>query len=262
MSAVLPSLDAATLAGRFPQIDVRVIPECGSTNALLLAERALPSRPQALIAQCQTAGRGRRGRSWISAPETSLTFSLRWRWQAEAKRLSGLSLALGLALAEALESLGFPDLKLKWPNDLVTREGAKLAGILVELDTRPEGLAVVMGFGLNLAAPEIPDRAVAGLADCDAPLPPRQEILTALLRHILAHVQRMEAEGFAVLRPAWLARHLWQDRQVRLLDAGSLVAEGCCRGVDNNGALLLESADGRQKTFMAGDLSLRPAEPA
>lgn len=246
------------MAGRF---DVDAVDSCDSTNARLL-ERAAAGAPSGsvLVADRQSAGRGRRGRPWVSSPEDSLTFSLLWRWSADPARLAGLSLAVGLALARALESLGARGLGLKWPNDLLFRGAAgdaKLAGILVELAADRRGMQVVIGIGLNLRAPQVSEQIVAGLADCCPALPERHQLLAALLAELALTLELFAREGFLPLRSDWQVRHLWQDQAVCLLEAGQLLAQGLCRGVDAEGALLLETAAGQQR-FLAGDLSLRP----
>ncbi|MBP8162925.1 MAG: biotin--[acetyl-CoA-carboxylase] ligase, partial [Propionivibrio sp.] len=117
-------------SGRF---DVDSLAECASTNTELLvhAERGAPSG-SVLVADRQTAGRGSRGRSWLASPEASLTFSVLWRFEGGLERMSGLSLAVGVAVVEALEACGAAGVKLKWPNDILHQD-AKLGGILVEL---------------------------------------------------------------------------------------------------------------------------------
>jgi len=138
-------------AGRF---DVDALAECDSTNSELMrrADRGAPAGT-VIVADRQRAGRGRRGRSWLSSPEASLTFSLLWRFPGSPTRLSGLSLAVGVGLARALGGLGAPGVRLKWPNDvLLATNGdfAKLAGILVELASDRRGTQAVIGIGINL----------------------------------------------------------------------------------------------------------------
>ncbi|WP_303787152.1 biotin--[acetyl-CoA-carboxylase] ligase [Azovibrio restrictus] len=246
-------------AGRF---DVDALDDCSSTNALLL-ERAVQGAPAGtvLVADRQSAGRGRRGRPWASSPQDSLTFSLLWRWQASPARLAGLSLAAGLALARGLEALGFAPLGLKWPNDLYAAgpEGeAKLGGILVELVADRRGTQAVIGIGLNLRppAPGLLEQPAAGLAQL-GPLPERHLLLATLLTQLAATLDVFEQQGFAPLRPEWQRRHVWQGRRVCLLEEGHVLAEGRCLGADPEGSLLLETGAGVQR-FLAGDVSLRP----
>lgn len=246
-------------AGRFC---VDVLPECASTNSLLL-ERCAAGAPSGtvLVADRQTAGRGSRGRSWQAAPEASLTFSLLWRFPGGVERLSGLSLAVGVAVVEALAQCGVPDVQLKWPNDILYREG-KLGGILVEVQCESDSAQAVIGIGLNLhRPPEFDTSGIAlppvALSDAVAEVPERHEILAALLR-TLAEVFDLFADGgFAVLRSRWQTYHAWQDRPVRMLREGQVEAEGTCLGADEDGALLVRTATGLERC-LSGDLSLRP----
>jgi len=246
--------------GRFA---VDSIAECESTNTLLL-ERAENGAPagSVVVAQRQTAGRGSRGRRWLASPDASLTFSVLWRFAGGIERLSGLSLAVGLAVAQALEACGATAVALKWPNDIV-HDNCKLGGILVELENDEDGALVVIGIGLNLSlAPNI--AAGEGFAlqpvaldSIIAPLPERHALLAQLLIKLAAVFDRFANGGFAVLRDDWQARHAWQDRPVRVLRDGRLEMEGVCCGADSDGALILRTAAGIQRC-LSGDVSLRP----
>jgi len=241
---------------------IESVETCDSTNARLLA-RAREGAPSALVlvADRQTAGRGRRERTWESTPEGSLTFSLLWR--LAPARMGGLSLAIGLALLRALEKFGAKHLALKWPNDLLAllpgAEAGKLAGILIELASGNgrTKTAVVIGVGLNLFAPQ--GVTAAGLADCLPIMPSRNKLLAEILIEARRALVTLETHGFAALREEWQTRHAYQNYAVRLHDADDIEAEGVCRGVDEEGALLLEMA-GKPglSRFFAGDLSLRP----
>lgn len=248
------------LAGRF---DVDALDECDSTSSEL-ARRAEKGAPAGtvVVADRQTAGRGRRGRAWLSAPEASLTFSLLWRFSGPPGRLSGLSLAVGVALARALENLGARGVRLKWPNDvLLERDGdfAKLAGILVELASDRRGTQAIIGIGLNLQAPDadLPQPA-AGLAQALTHLPDRPVVLGAILVALVEVLDAFAVDGFSGLESEWGRRNAWQGLPVQILadDAQPLV--GTCLGADDDGALLLETAAGVQR-ILSGDLSLRRA---
>lgn len=245
--------------GRF---DVDAVDEIDSTNSELSRRAARGAASgTVLVADRQQAGRGRRGRPWLSSPQDSLTLSLLWRFTPPLSRLAGLSLAVGLAVARALESIGAHGIALKWPNDLLLRQAdgfAKLGGILIELSSDARGPQAIIGLGLNLRPPDGDlGQAAAGLIDVLGDLPERHALLAALLRQLAYVLDEFDAHGFAALRHEWLRRHAWQDLPVRLLDGG-LVREGLCRGVDAQGALLLETASGLD-TILAGDVSLRPA---
>ncbi len=261
-------------AGRF---DVDAVSDCDSSSSELLrrAERGAPSGT-VIVADRQSAGRGRRGRQWLSEPEASLTFSLLWRIQGSAAGLSGLSLAVGVALARGLESLGAQGICLKWPNDvLFVSEGfnasqsadkfAKLAGILIELSSDRRGTQVCIGIGLNLQKPEadLAQRtqatlAPAGLAQALSGPIDRHAVLAAILLALIEVLDIFAVNGFSGLKTEWQARHVWQDKPVYLLADGEASCQGICRGVDTDGALLLETPAGIER-ILAGDLSLRGA---
>jgi len=248
------------LAGRF---DVDALDECDSTSSELLrrADRGAPAG-MVIVADRQSAGRGRRGRTWLSAPAASLTFSLLWRFTGPPGQLAGLSLAVGVALARGLENLGASGIRLKWPNDvLLESDGdfAKLAGILIELASDRRGTQAIIGIGLNLLPPadELPQPA-AGLAQALAHLPDRHVVLANVLAALAEVLEAFAVDGFGGLKMEWQRRHAWQGLAVQVLgdDAEPLV--GACLGADDDGALLLETAAGVQR-ILSGDVSLRRA---
>jgi len=247
------------LAGRF---DVDALDECDSTSSELMrrADRGAPAGT-VIVSDRQSAGRGRRGRAWLSSPESSLTFSLLWRFSGNASRLSGLSLAVGLGLAQALEKLGAAGVRLKWPNDVLLESGgafAKLAGILIELSSDRRGTQAIIGLGLNLDAPEgdLPQPA-AGLKQAGVQVG-RHEVLAAILASLADALDAFAVEGFAGKKSEWQRYHAWQDQLVQLLGDNAEPLSGRCLGVDEDGSLLLETDHGVERVF-SGDVSLRRA---
>lgn len=242
------------LARRF---DIDALATCASTNAELLARaEAGAASGTVLIAERQTAGRGRRGRTWFSSPGDSLTFSLFWRL-APGTAPGGLSLAAGVAVARALATCGADRCVLKWPNDILLG-GRKLGGILVELLPGAPHAAVI-GIGINLKLPDgMPaDVRAASAAFVDAaPLPPVEELYAALLTQLAHVLDAFAAGGFAALRNDWMARHAHQDTPVRLDSDFAPPRYGLCRGVDEDGALLIEH-EGRVERVLSGEISLR-----
>ena len=241
-------------------VRVEVVPETGSTNADLLAGAAQLTEPVLLVAEHQTAGRGRAGRSWLSSSENSLTFSLAWKFDGGPQLLSGLPLAVGVALGDALAQLGV-QVQLKWPND-VLKDGDKLAGILIETQSAPSGGTwTVIGIGLNLIMPDEVE-ALLGRSAAGAPWLARmeRELLMAALLDALAEALRLFArQGFGAFSARWNLRHAWQGQTVVILDNGQVLQEGLAAGVDDAGRLLLDTAEGRT-TVLAGDVSLRVKE--
>ncbi|MCL2636321.1 MAG: biotin--[acetyl-CoA-carboxylase] ligase [Betaproteobacteria bacterium] len=260
LDLVLLKTRLGELAGRF---DVDALAVCDSTSSELM-RRADAGAPAGtvIVADRQTAGRGRRGRQWSSSPERSLTFSVLWRFAASPARLGGLSLAVGVALARALETLGARGIGLKWPNDVlvVTKDGdyAKLAGVLVELVSDRRGCQAVIGIGLNLGQPaEALAQPAAGLDQTGLATVERHAVLAAILQELAAVLECFAEAGFAALRADWQDRHVWQQRPVQVLGEGEAPLIGLCLGADTDGALLLQTAAGLQR-IVSGDVSLRP----
>ena len=254
--------------------DLRIIAETGSTNSDLLRDAAQLPSGTVLAAQRQTAGRGRRGRAWIAPPGGSLAFSLLWKFTRGAATLSGLSLAVGVAAARALEKCGAPGVQLKWPNDLLAPKNgapAKLGGILIELagSTGGAGAAgnnsgnsgaalAVIGIGINLdlgAAAAGIDQPVTDLAALGVRTS-RNALLALLLEALLPVLRTFEQGGFALLADEWNRRHAFAGQPVVLSGENMAALEGIATGADASGALLLDTTQG-VVTVVSGELSLR-----
>lgn len=245
----------AALAAHAPGIDVQAVAEIDSTNTELMrrARHGLAA-PALLVAETQTAGRGRLGRAWQGGGAGSmLSFSL--GLPLAPRHWAGLSLAVGLALADALH----PDIRIKWPNDLWW-QGRKLAGILVETAAAaglPDGARyVVIGVGINLHTPAGEGFATppAGVHEF-APHLSAPDLLQRLAEPLLSTVRVFEHSGFAPLQAAFAARDALAGRAIGLSDG----AEGTAEGVGADGALLLRTADGALREVTSADISVRPA---
>jgi BirA family biotin operon repressor/biotin-[acetyl-CoA-carboxylase] ligase len=265
LSQPLTWLDRAAieraLGPRAGHFSVEVLDQATSTNTLLM-ERAAAGAPggSVLAAEWQTDGRGRRGRVWHATPGAALTFSLLWRFQRGASALSGLSLAVGVAVARALAGLGIEGGGLKWPNDVIWG-GRKLAGLLVEMQGEVTGpSAAVIGVGLNCRLPESLreriDQPVVDLAQIAGAAPDRNRLLAALLLELAQVLEQFAQSGFAPMRDEWQRNHVYRDRPVRLTlpDAGTI--DGVAAGVDDDGALLLDTSTGLRRIH-SGDVRLR-----
>ncbi len=250
---------AAALGGSARRFNVDAVAECDSTNSrlLALAETGAASG-SVLVADRQTAGRGRRGHTWHSAPDDSLTFSVLWRFGPASSAPTALSLAVGVAVADAMDNLRIDGVTLKWPND-VLHTGRKLAGILVELQPGNARSAVI-GIGLNLRLPQNLPADVAQTAvglDSLGSRTSREETLAIILASLAHTLDSYAAGGFAALREAWLSRHAFQDQSVRITRDG-VDSVGTCLGIDQDGALLVATASGLKK-IIGGEVSLRAA---
>ena len=248
---------AAALGDLATRFDIDLLEQCDSSNGRMMrrADTGAPSG-SVILALEQTAGRGRRGRAWVSAPGDSLTFSLLWRFPP-ARALSGLSLAVGVALVRALERLPLAGLSLKWPNDLLLGEG-KLAGVLIEVaPTQAREPATVIGIGLNLRLPAaMPEEVRVRAAALPDPLPDPNQLLASLLIELHAVLKEFGNNGFAGLRHEWMEHHAYHQRPVQLLSDFAAPVVGICQGVDEDGALLLETPAGVQR-IISGEISLR-----
>jgi len=241
--------------------------ELDSTNSRLLARGAPPPGCFDFVtAEYQSAGRGRRGRSWLAPPGGSVCLSWSWSFEALLAGMGALSLAIGVAARRALLSHGITGVGLKWPNDLVTAEG-KLGGILIEMRTESGGpVQVVIGIGLNVALGSglRTQLAQAGVAAADlellgaAKMPSRNMLVAALLDEGVAAVREFARQGFAPFRDEFHAADTLHDRPVSLHGSGPVDA-GIARGVDAEGALLVEQ-QGRIHRIIAGEVSVRRTE--
>jgi BirA family biotin operon repressor/biotin-[acetyl-CoA-carboxylase] ligase len=240
---------------------LEVYDQLDSTNTYLL-RRAAEGRPSGAVclAETQSAGRGRQGRPWVSPFAANLYLSLLWRFAAGPAALSGLSLAVGIAVARTLDRLGVTEAGLKWPNDLLWRQ-RKLGGILLEFGGESGGpCQVVTGIGLNVAMPRPAEAAIdQPWVDLRQIVGPgrvsRHRLATALLSELVAVFTRFEQTGFTGFQADWQRFDLTQGKPVRLTLPASTV-DGIARGVDDSGALLLETADGVRR-FLGGEISLR-----
>ena len=229
-----------------------------STNAEAL--RAIDSgaaAPFVVTAERQTAGRGRRGRKWVSPFAENIYYSLVLRMDGGMRQLEGLSLVVGLAVLSALRAVGLSDAGLKWPNDVLVGN-KKIAGILLELVGDPADVChVVLGIGINVnmrLASEV-DQAWTSVFLESGRLVSRNTLISRLNDSLLMYLKRHAAEGFTAIQAEWEQNHLWQGREVSLI-AGVHQVDGTVMGIDQQGALRM-SVNGEVKVYSGGELSLR-----
>lgn len=251
----------AALGDKARLIDLEVLETAASSNSILMQKAALGAgHGSCLAVELQTGGRGRRGRTWHASLGDSLTFSLLWRFNQGASYLSGLSLAVGVALMRALHQAGISSARLKWPND-VLHENRKLAGILIELQGDMLGpSAAVIGIGLNVKLSDLAreniDQAAIDLASLAADLPSRNQLLALILDHLSDVLQQFETQGFVALREEWSRHHAYHQQPVRMLMPDGSTHHGIVSGVADDGALLVRDQDGERR-FTSGEVSMR-----
>jgi len=235
----------------------------GSTNTILL-ERANPpaGSGEALLAEYQTAGRGRRGRGWVAPPGGAICLSLSWMFAHRPRDLSSLGLVIGVCALRALRGAGVEHLRLKWPNDLLI-EDRKLGGILIELRTESTGPAcVVIGIGVNVAlgASLLEKIALTGLApvdlaSCGLKDSSRNAVAARLISACVDGLLEFERDGLKPFVREWVEADALRGRPVTVMGAEG-ASRGVARGIDLDGALLVETPAGLLR-FVSGDVSVR-----
>ncbi|AIC22772.1 Biotin operon repressor [Pseudomonas chlororaphis subsp. aureofaciens] len=229
-----------------------------STNAeaLRAVERGVPA-PFLVLAERQTAGRGRRGRKWVSPFAENVYYSLVLRIDGGVRQLEGLSLVVGLAVMQTLREFGVAGAGLKWPNDvLVGRK--KIAGILLELVGDPADVChVVLGVGINVNMQKTDevDQQWTSMRLESGKQVDRNQLVARLSMMLRAYLERHQAQGFSSIQEEWEQNHLWQGNAVSLI-AGVNKIDGVVMGIDQQGALRLE-VDGVERVYSGGELSLR-----
>lgn len=217
-----------------------------------------------LVAETQTQGRGRQGNCWVSPFGANLYFSLYFPFEKPTQSLMGLSLAVGVAVAKTLEQKFHAPISLKWPNDIYYK-GRKLGGILVELSkVTPTSCATVIGVGLNIQMPkqqcDLINQPVTDLRALTGGVVDRNELMVELQQELVSCLNAFHQRGFSEFVADFTARDVFAGQTVELRSATQLV-QGICRGVNEQGCLVLEQ-DGQSHTFYSGELSVRSAKNA
>ncbi|ORJ47330.1 biotin--[acetyl-CoA-carboxylase] synthetase [Kluyvera intermedia] len=240
---------------------VAVLPVIDSTNQYLLDRISELRSGDACVAEYQQAGRGRRGRKWFSPFGANLYLSMYWRLEQGPAAAIGLSLVIGIIMAEVLQELGAENVRVKWPNDLYLGD-RKLAGILVELTGKTGDAAqIVIGAGINLsmrrAESDVINQGWVNLQEAGVVID-RNTLAVRLINALRSALQSFEQEGLSPWLSRWKKLDNFINRPVKLI-IGEREIFGISRGIDAQGALLLEQ-DGVINPWMGGEISLRSAE--
>jgi len=258
-------LEAQEIAARLPQDcaqllhDIDIAWSIDSTNSELLRRKTPLQGASVLLAEQQTGGRGRRGRSWASPLAAHVYLSLARHFSGGLVRLGGLSLVAGIAAAEALHACGFGQARLKWPNDLVVG-GRKLGGLLVEGGGEHGGpVRAVIGIGINVRMPQSfaagIDQPWIDLASLDETSPSRNALVARLLQSLIPALDLFDRQGLAPFLPRYAPLDALVGCEVEV-QVGDSSLRGAYVGIADDGALLMESA-GSVRSFHAGDVSVR-----
>ena len=254
-------LDEEQIARQIEHGRVTVLPVIDSTNQYLLDRLSELQSGDACVAEYQQAGRGRRGRKWFSPFGSNLYLSMYWRLEQGPAAAIGLSLVIGIVIAEVLQSLGADKVRVKWPNDLYLQD-RKLSGILVELTGKTGDAAqIVSGAGINLMMRRVESDVVnqgwISLQEAGISID-RNQLAACLIKELRAGFKLFENEGLAPYLGRWEKLDNFINRPVKLI-IGDKEIFGISRGIDAQGALLLEQ-EGVIKPWIGGENSLRGAE--
>jgi BirA family transcriptional regulator, biotin operon repressor / biotin---[acetyl-CoA-carboxylase] ligase len=267
------ALDAASLHTLLPMAahariaTLDVLDTVDSTNSELLRRSTSARGVDVLFAERQTGGRGRHGRAWASPPGCNLYLSLARCFSGDLARLGGLSLAVGIATAEALHTLGANAVRVKWPNDLVVDQGValhKLGGVLIEGGLQDGQPRAVIGLGLNVRMPQTVDDVIGQPwtdlhALLGAALPSRNTIAAAALTALVEAINHFDAEGLAPFLPRFAALDALRDADITAV-IGTVMHAGIASGIADNGALRLRTEAG-ETLLRAGEVSVRKHVP-
>lgn len=254
-------LDSSLIYSQLDGGNITVLPVIDSTNQYLMDRIGQLESGDACVAEYQQAGRGRRGRKWFSPFGANLYLSMFWRLEQGPAAAIGLSLVIGIVMAEVLRDLGADKVRVKWPNDLYLLD-RKLAGILVELTGKTGDAAqIVIGAGINMSMRRVEENVVnqgwINLQEAGITID-RNTLAARLIRELRAALVLFEHEGLAPYLSRWRTLDNFIDRPVKLI-IGDKEIFGVSRGIDAQGALLLEQ-NGVIKPWMGGEISLRRAE--
>jgi len=238
-----------------------------TNNRMMSVAESNVSERHIVFAEMQTAGRGRRGRQWLSPFARNLYFSVLWPFSQGIAAIQGLSLAVGLAIQRSLKEQGVQNVGLKWPNDILVNgglaNGAKLGGILIELTgDMSDACQVVIGVGLNLdiQAKDLTqiDQPAVGVKQLGCQIS-RNAMAANIVSHLCEVLEQFSSQGFAPLQQEWNDNDAFRGKKVKLILPSSEI-KGICAGVNEKGELQLQTDDGL-KAFNAGEVSLRVVTP-
>lgn len=239
--------------------DLEILNVIGSTNQYLKDKSIAIHNGHCCLAEAQTAGRGRHGRKWVSPYGASLYLSMHWSFSGGYSVLGGLSLAVGVAIVDALNECGIKGIQLKWPNDIYA-QGKKLAGVLIEVEGQiGSGCRAIIGVGLNVALPkniqEIGQPWI-DLSQLSGPLIDRNILAGTLVSELTKSLALFESRGLDPFISKWRELDVYANQGVKLI-MGQQTISGISRGIDASGAILVETKQG-VKAYHGGEISVRP----
>ncbi|MDU8925552.1 bifunctional biotin--[acetyl-CoA-carboxylase] ligase/biotin operon repressor BirA [Pasteurellaceae bacterium LIM206] len=258
LAAQLPLLDRNKLTQALQPYSVIYQPMVDSTNQYLLEHCSELTKGTICVTEMQTAGRGRRGRQWISPFAGQLILSFYWTLNPR-NAISGLSLVVGMAIVEALEKAGMDGIKLKWPNDLLFK-GKKLAGILIEIaSVRNQLINIVGGIGINLKLPKIAGQISQPWSELAEITPhfDRTELIIAIVKSVYTYLNDFAHNGITdAFRQKWERYDEYSNEEVNVITEKKIIS-GVNMGISRDGSLMIRDEEGHTIRFNGGEVSLR-----
>ncbi len=236
-------------------VPITLLPVTDSTNTFLKERVDSAVHGEVVIAEAQTAGRGRRGKSWVSPFGASLYLSMCWRFQGGYQQIGGLSLYVGYCVIQALQAFGIDGLGVKWPNDIY-RYGEKLGGILVEVEGQiGTEVSCIIGVGINVRLPDVGDSITQAYTDLSDTHIDRNALSAAIIEFLHQGIPGFEIRGLQDIVANWNALDVFAKQNVTILGSESKI-EGVNLGINDAGALQLQTPEGL-KLIHGGEVSLR-----
>ncbi|QQX80163.1 bifunctional biotin--[acetyl-CoA-carboxylase] ligase/biotin operon repressor BirA [Shewanella sp. KX20019] len=257
LSSPLSLVDESTLKNAIKQ-RCFYFDEITSTNGFILKHADELDSGDICVAEYQSAGRGRRGRVWVSPYGCHLYFSMYWQFPQGMAQAMGLSLVVACSIVSVLKQLNVANIGVKWPNDIYLA-GKKLAGVLIEMSGQTDSECnLVIGIGLNMAMSEQQGKSIdqpwSDLSSLES-MPNKTALLALLQKQLQQDLCKFQHEGLVPFQARWGEADLFNGQEIRLI-IGADEVHGICRGIDRQGAVVLETAAGL-KSYIGGEISLR-----
>ncbi len=251
---------------RKPPVDIKILDQVTSTNEFLMGLAKTSNQKNiAVFAEQQTQGKGRRERNWVSPYGNNLYHSLLWHFSCDPTELSGLSLAIALAITNTLKEFGLDNkLGVKWPNDIYY-DGKKLGGVLLEMLASPhERSSIVIGVGINTRLSnrhaELIDQPWTSIEHITQQPVNRNKLAGLLLNNIISTISLFEQKGFSAFLADWKHLDLLDNKPVTLITHKEKI-NGIMKGITNQGQLIVENENNELQHYFSGEVSLRPQSP-
>ncbi len=238
---------------------ILILPEIDSTNQYILDRRLVLPSGFMLFTEYQSAGRGRRNKTWLSPFGANLYFSLLWNFDKDPSELGALSLATGIAVANALERYGIAQVQLKWPNDILYNY-KKISGVLIEMTAETYSRTqVVIGIGLNISMPPgiIIKQNLTDMATITGQKPKRNQLAALLIEEVIDMLSIFQQKGFNAFVKHWQALDAYYDKPI-ILYTPTEQYKGIAKGINRHGELILVDHHNKEKRFLHGEVSFNP----